>query len=94
MLNPFFLNFNLSTISPLLSTNALGSNQLPQRPDQPDCQFYMKTGRCKFGQNCKYHHPKQMNAPVLNDTLGPLGLPLRPVSVYLITFTAPFLLYI
>lgn len=23
-------------------------------------QFYMKTGRCKFGAACKFHHPKDI----------------------------------
>ncbi|KAJ8649201.1 hypothetical protein MRB53_002224 [Persea americana] len=71
-------SFYTNSISPVLTTEALGSNQLPQRPDQPDCQFYLKTGRCKFGQSCKYHHPIQMNALEVNSTLGTLGLPLRP----------------
>ncbi|KAG6525920.1 zinc finger CCCH domain-containing protein 63-like isoform X1 [Zingiber officinale] len=37
------------------------SVDFPERPDQPKCQFYMKTGSCKFGSSCKYHHPKEMN---------------------------------
>ncbi|XP_020265528.1 zinc finger CCCH domain-containing protein 3-like isoform X2 [Asparagus officinalis] len=50
---------------------------LPERPDQPECQYYMKTGICKYGTTCKYHHPKERwsESP---PTLGPLGLPLRP----------------
>lgn len=35
------------------------NNNLPERPDQPDCQHYMKTGGCKFGASCKYNHPKE-----------------------------------
>ncbi|XP_009418524.2 zinc finger CCCH domain-containing protein 3-like isoform X1 [Musa acuminata AAA Group] len=50
---------------------------LPDRPDQPECQFYMKTGNCKYGSSCKYHHPKERNQPAMA-TIGPLGLPLRP----------------
>jgi hypothetical protein len=23
-------------------------------------QFYMKTGKCKFGASCKFHHPKDI----------------------------------
>ncbi|XP_077221019.1 zinc finger CCCH domain-containing protein 33-like isoform X2 [Tasmannia lanceolata] len=50
----------------------------PERPDQPECQYYMRTGSCKFGQICKYHHPKERSAALAMVTLGPLGLPLRP----------------
>lgn len=39
-----------------LATN--GENeQLPQRPSEPDCLYYLKHGRCKYGATCKYHHP-------------------------------------
>ena len=30
---------------------------LPQRPDQPDCIYFLKNGRCKYGTTCRYHHP-------------------------------------
>ncbi|CAN8259595.1 unnamed protein product [Cochlearia groenlandica] len=29
----------------------------PQRPGQTECDFYMKTGECKFGERCRFHHP-------------------------------------
>ncbi|XP_042417890.1 zinc finger CCCH domain-containing protein 33-like isoform X1 [Zingiber officinale] len=50
---------------------------LPERPDQPECQYYMKTGSCKYGTLCKYHHPKESSHAAIT-TIGPLGLPLRP----------------
>lgn len=50
----------------------------PERPDQPECQFYMKTGDCKFGAVCRFHHPKERFIPAPNCVLSPLGLPLRP----------------
>lgn len=56
------------------------NNIFPERPDQPECQFYMKTGDCKFGAFCKFHHPKDRLIPAPNCLLSPLGLPLRPVS--------------
>uniref|UniRef100_A0A0A9CS16 C3H1-type domain-containing protein n=1 Tax=Arundo donax TaxID=35708 RepID=A0A0A9CS16_ARUDO len=56
-----------------------GENIFPKRPDQPDCQFYMKTGDCKFGAICKFNHPKERLIPSPNCSLSPLGLPLRPV---------------
>ncbi|KAI3946593.1 hypothetical protein MKX01_014451 [Papaver californicum] len=53
-------------------------NVFPERPDQPECQFYMKTGDCKFGAVCRFHHPRERLIPVPNCLLSPLGLPLRP----------------
>ncbi|KAK1259548.1 hypothetical protein QJS04_geneDACA020752 [Acorus gramineus] len=50
----------------------------PERPDQPECQFYMKTGDCKFGAVCRFHHPRERIIPIPNCVLSPLGLPLRP----------------
>lgn len=31
--------------------------QYPVRPEAEDCSFYLKTGNCKFGSNCKFNHP-------------------------------------
>jgi len=30
---------------------------LPLRPGEPDCAYYLKTGRCKFQDRCVFHHP-------------------------------------
>lgn len=53
-------------------------NVFPERPGQPECQFYMKTGDCKFGAVCRFHHPRERLIPVPDCVLSPLGLPLRP----------------
>lgn len=53
----------------------------PERPGQPECQYYMKTGDCKFGITCRYHHPKDRATPSPTCVLSPIGLPLRPVSL-------------
>mmetsp|Transcript_1166 Transcript_1166/g.2619 ORF Transcript_1166/g.2619 Transcript_1166/m.2619 type:complete len:589 (+) Transcript_1166:226-1992(+) len=29
----------------------------PQRLGEPECRDYLRTGRCKYGESCKYHHP-------------------------------------
>ncbi|KAG6402364.1 hypothetical protein SASPL_139242 [Salvia splendens] len=60
-------------------------NVFPERPGQSECQFYMKTGDCKFGAVCKFHHPKERLIPVPDCHLSPIGLPLRlgePVCVF------------
>ncbi|KAG5252023.1 hypothetical protein OIU76_008233 [Salix suchowensis] len=51
---------------------------LPERPDQPECRHFMSSGTCKYGSDCKYHHPKERIAQLTTNTMGPLGLPLRP----------------
>lgn len=53
-------------------------NVFPERPGQPECQFYMKTGDCKFGAVCRFHHPRERLIPAPDCVLSPLGLPLRP----------------
>lgn len=56
-------------------------HSLPERPGQPECQHYMKTGECRFGPSCRYHHPPELIASKLNVVLSPVGLPLRPVTI-------------
>ena len=63
----------------LLWSSTSASN-FPERPDQPECRYYMNTGSCKYGSDCKYHHPKDRIANSVVNGIGPLGLPLRPVS--------------
>ncbi|XP_010243539.1 PREDICTED: zinc finger CCCH domain-containing protein 32 [Nelumbo nucifera] len=64
------------------SAGPSGSSQkehvYPERPGQPECQYYMRTGECKFGSSCKYHHPLEWITPKTNCVLSPMGLPLRP----------------
>ncbi|XP_019168489.1 PREDICTED: zinc finger CCCH domain-containing protein 32 [Ipomoea nil] len=69
--------------SPLLastgpSSSAQNEKCFPERPGQPECQHYMKTGNCKFGSSCRYHHPPGWNSSNINIASSPLGLPLRP----------------
>ncbi|KDP40004.1 hypothetical protein JCGZ_02002 [Jatropha curcas] len=66
----------LSSVGP--SSSSQKEPFFPERPDQPECQYYMKTGNCKFGSSCRYHHPPELIAPKTNVVLSPIGLPLRP----------------
>ena len=48
---------------------------LPRKPWMAECDFYMTTGTCKYGPECRFDHPTR-NA---SDTrLNELGFPLRP----------------
>ncbi|XP_034679869.1 zinc finger CCCH domain-containing protein 43-like [Vitis riparia] len=50
----------------------------PERPGQPECSYFLKTGDCKFRAACKYHHPKNRIPKSPPCTLSDKGLPLRP----------------
>ncbi|KAK1272324.1 Zinc finger CCCH domain-containing protein 67 [Acorus gramineus] len=52
-------------------------NEFPERPGQPECPYYKKTGNCKY-KSCKYHHPKMRPSKSSRHAASPLGLPLRP----------------
>ncbi|KAL0388757.1 UNVERIFIED_CONTAM: Zinc finger CCCH domain-containing protein 34 [Sesamum radiatum] len=68
----------LSVTSAGPSSSSQKEHPFPERPGQPECQYYLKTGDCKFGATCKYHHPPEWSAPKINFVLSPMGLPLRP----------------
>lgn len=53
-------------------------DEFPERPDQPECSYYLKTGDCKFKYKCRYHHPKNRLPKQPPCTLNDKGLPLRP----------------
>ncbi|KAL8171407.1 hypothetical protein V2J09_023211 [Rumex salicifolius] len=52
----------------------------PERPGQAECQHYLRTGECKYGPSCRYHHPADRTAYRESFTLTPMGLPFRPGS--------------
>lgn len=29
----------------------------PDRPGEPDCVYYLRTGLCGYGINCRFNHP-------------------------------------
>ena len=37
---------------------AADSVEYPERPGEPECVFWVKTGRCKFGAGCRFNHPR------------------------------------
>lgn len=70
-----------SSVGP--SSSSQKEHPFPERPGQPECQYYVKTGDCKFGSSCRYHHPRELIVPKTEVALSPFGLPLRPVSAFL-----------
>ncbi|CAN1220042.1 Zinc finger CCCH domain-containing protein 3, partial [Linum perenne] len=51
---------------------------IPRRVDQPVCRYFMNTGTCRYGSDCKYHHPEESRTsqPLIN--AAPPGLPSQP----------------
>ena len=82
-----FQNQGESGSSGLMHWSPTSNPHLPERPDQPECRHFMSTGICKYGSHCKYHHPRERIAQLTTSSLGPLGLPLRPVSSILFLLT-------
>ena len=33
----------------------------PERPGEPDCTYYLRTGLCRFGMSCRFNHPPDSN---------------------------------
>ncbi|KAA8542148.1 hypothetical protein F0562_023300 [Nyssa sinensis] len=48
-----------------------GEVEYPERVGQPECLYYMKTGVCKLGPSCKYHHPRVREGGA---SVGPVAL--------------------
>ncbi|XP_071697931.1 zinc finger CCCH domain-containing protein 3-like isoform X2 [Rutidosis leptorrhynchoides] len=55
-----------------------GSTGYPDRPGEPDCVYYLRTGICGYGHNCRYNHPSyngEDNKKNLNDLPKRVGEP-------------------
>lgn len=75
--------FNSGASSGIQSSGGVGGGQqrdttVPERPGQPECAYYIRTGICKYGMSCKFHHPRERGLPPTTTALNPLGLPFRP----------------
>ncbi|KAF8026112.1 hypothetical protein BT93_F2812 [Corymbia citriodora subsp. variegata] len=53
------------------------SEEYPQRPGQPECAYFMKTGYCKYRHTCKFHHPKHQVSTVTSNFQTDKALPSR-----------------
>ncbi|MQL92530.1 hypothetical protein Taro_025153 [Colocasia esculenta] len=40
-----------------------GEPAYPERPGEPDCHYYMRTGSCGYGERCRYNHPRSRASP-------------------------------
>lgn len=39
-----------------------GGESYPQRPDEADCIYYLRTGFCGYGSRCRFNHPRDRGA--------------------------------
>ncbi|CAH2059702.1 unnamed protein product [Thlaspi arvense] len=46
--------------------------------ERAECRFFMNTGTCKYGDDCKYSHPKERMLQSPPSLLNPVVLPSRP----------------
>ncbi|KAL6206197.1 hypothetical protein ACLB2K_023446 [Fragaria x ananassa] len=69
----------MASNAPLKVPLAAPSESLPERPGAPDCPYFLKTQRCKFGLKCKFNHPKDKLATAGASENGDVNaLPERP----------------
>jgi len=54
----------------------------PQRIGEEDCRDFLRTGRCKYGESCKYHHPPNVQNGGGIKQLNPFEppFPIRPTE--------------
>ena len=38
----------------------------PERPNEADCIFYLRTGYCGYGPRCRFNHPRDRAAVIFN----------------------------
>ncbi|XP_073054448.1 zinc finger CCCH domain-containing protein 34-like isoform X1 [Primulina eburnea] len=62
-----------------------GSDSYPERPDEPVCIYYLKTGFCGYGNWCRFNHPRDRSVAVGTLSAGGREFPERfgqPVCQY------------
>ena len=41
----------------------------PERPDEPDCIYYLRTGFCGYGARCRFNHPQDRSLVILTSPI-------------------------
>lgn len=64
---------------PVWQLESGGGDPYPERPGEPDCKFFVRTGSCGFGARCRYNHPRDRRAviPSIFSVTNCLGLDCR-----------------
>ncbi|KAJ0436339.1 putative transcription factor C3H family [Helianthus annuus] len=50
------------------NVKAAAAYHYPLRLDAEDCAYYIRTGMCKFGSNCKFNHPIRRKIQPIKET--------------------------
>jgi len=66
--------------------------EFPERPGQPDCDYFMKTGDCKYRSSCRYNHPISRSTRLRLPPLSSEGLYSRSVCLWYHFFPLVFTL--
>ncbi|CAL4907160.1 unnamed protein product [Urochloa decumbens] len=73
---PAHMNHPMYKAADMPGHQQLPSDEYPERPGQPECQHFVKSGFCKYRMKCRFHHPRSRQpAPT---GLSPIGLPIKP----------------
>lgn len=40
------------------------SESYPERPDEADCIYYLRTGFCGYGSRCRFNHPRDRGSVI------------------------------
>lgn len=56
------------------ASTGMNSKGFPLRPGATPCQFYLKTGSCKFGATCQFDHPE--------DGVGGASVAMKPLAMF------------
>jgi hypothetical protein len=47
-----------------------GAESYPERPDEADCIYYLRTGFCGYGSRCRFNHPRDRGAVISSNSLS------------------------
>ncbi|KAK6146163.1 hypothetical protein DH2020_020032 [Rehmannia glutinosa] len=57
------LRFDFANAEPMWQLDLGGGPEsYPERPDEPDCIYYLRTGFCGYGNRCRFNHPRDRNS--------------------------------
>ncbi|XP_062202255.1 zinc finger CCCH domain-containing protein 65-like isoform X2 [Phragmites australis] len=74
---PAHMNHPMYKAADVPGHQQVSTDEYPERPGQPECQHFVRSGFCKYKMKCRYHHPRsRLPAPLTG--LSPLGLPIKP----------------
>ena len=43
----------------------------PERPGEPDCIYFLRTGFCGYGDRCRFNHPRDRSISMVYTSILP-----------------------